>query len=356
MISEAIQDLLLAKSAITNYPILAEQGWILNKPLLVIVNQQDVKFLTDMLLGPNGQVLSQHATMKEIENALQSANSSAVVCVCNWNFKYEAHLLQALTEQYRVSVLNKVNVALPVILSVGYPKCRNPEDYFVISLTDLTLDVTQEMADKVVPPDITLQNVFSKIREILANTVTNSPEHVALIAAACCLFPNLSLENRTAEFQMILKRAEDLIELNEQNQELQGLGTLTIKEVFRWGKIQEFSRVFELPNLEMSVSSTLETSIFYDAEFIYFKDALFKQAVSGLLHLVSYDALKAGLATEEILCSDSGATYTSKMTYVTIAGEYARVRMLKFKREAFQGTFGGDDFIEQCMRYRRFEK
>lgn len=354
MISEEIQDLLLAKSAITNYPILAERGWILQKPLLLIVDQQNVKSLTDMLLGSNGQVLGQYVTKKEIENALQTAISSAIIYVCNWNSKYEERFLQALTEQYRISVLNKVNIALPVILSVGYPKCRNLEDYFVISLTGLASSVIGKIEEKVVPPDVTLKIVFEKIQEELMEI--DNLEHVALIAAAGCLFPNLSLENRTAEFQMILKRAKVLVELNEQNQDLQGLGTLTIKEIFHWGQLQEFSQVFELPNLEMSVCSKLETSIFYDEEFLYFKDTLFKQAVSGLLHLASYEALKAELVEEGILCPDRGTTYTSKMPYVTIAGGYDRIRMLRFKREAFQGTFGGDDFIEQCMRYRRFEK
>ena len=354
MISEEIQDLLLAKSSITNYPILAERGWILQKPLLLIVDQQNVKFLTDMLLGSNGQVLGQYVTKKEIENALQTAISSAIIYVCNWNSKYEERLLQTLVEQYRIRILNKVSIALPVILSVGYPKCRNLEDYFVISLTGLASSVIGEIEEKVVPPDVTMKNVFEKIQEELMEI--DNLEQVALIAAAGCLFPNLSLENRTAEFQMILKRAKVLVELNEQNQDLQGLGTLTIKEIFHWGQLQEFSQVFELPNLEMNASSKLETSIFYNDEFMYFKDALFKQAVRGLLHLVSYETLKAGLAEEGILCSDSGATYTSKMLFINIAGEYGRVRMLKFKREAFRVNFGGDDFIEQCMKYRRAKK
>lgn len=91
-----------------------------------------------------------------------------------------------------------------------------------------------------------------------------------------------------------------------------------------------------------------ETGILYDNEFYYLTDRVLRLACKPLLDSVSYLAVKAALHQEgTLVCGQAGgAGYTVKRLLHGQDGKMARVRVVKLRRAALEGS-GGLTLIER---------
>ena len=121
--------------------------------------------------------------------------------------------------------------------------------------------------------------------------------------------------------------------------------------MYQWQENTEFSEAYELPCLEMAVVDRIEKVILYDSDYLYLKESFFKDILERLLRIFSVDVLKRELLDAGILSSDKSKTYTVKVTYIDITGQYQRERMLRFEREKMK-ILGDMEFIEQCISGR----
>lgn len=69
------------------------------------------------------------------------------------------------------------------------------------------------------------------------------------------------------------------------------------------------------------------------------------------MSIFSADVLKAALTEAGIMYPESAKTYTAKVGYRNIAGEYKRERMIRFRREKLNRA-GDMDFVELCQNQK----
>ena len=208
-------------------------------------------------------------------------------------------------------------------------------------LTDVNIDLNE-----VVPLDEELAMVEDKIQTILPKAT--SPDEKSLLAAACFLYPKIARAGRQEEFKDILESAMCLAALNEENQDTSQLALLFIKILYDWQEQVDFHTVYGLPFLEMVAVEKLRESLFFDADYLYMHEEMLKNIVGPLLNLiVLLTVVKQALVEANMLFPDQARTFTAKMGYYNVAGQYKRARMLRFSMDKLErpGELG---FLELC--------
>lgn len=149
--------------------------------------------------------------------------------------------------------------------------------------------------------------------------------------------------------------AKKLAGFDEDSHNLNGVGDFFIDSLYRWQENTSFHNIYRLPELGMSVARKTSQAVFFDDRYIYMKDSFFKQIASPLLNTFQVSVLKKALVDDGILCPDKSDTYTVKVGYYNIAGQFKRERMLRFSRNRLEKT-GEPGFVEICLNSKQNRK
>ena len=90
----------------------------------------------------------------------------------------------------------------------------------------------------------------------------------------------------------------------------------------------------------------------YDEKFVYMREKIFKLVCNQLLRFFSLDVIKKSLVDAGILYPESSRTFTRKVNYYNLIGEYKRVRMFCIQRTEIN-RLGEMDFVDLCLDERR---
>lgn len=332
----------IIKSLAVNYPILLADGCGFEKLLLLIIGQGEMGAIIKVLGGDNPQLIYSDMPSRKILLILVQNNSVAIFYPYSPDRKSQ-EIVRQLSIMMRTGTFEQQKIStLPIIISEGIPQNMDMSACFSIYFSgDLRNIVGQEL--DVVPPDSQVPVVLDKIKEYTEGTQIQ--EERALKAAASFLYPILKeTEEGILEY---LKVVEDLVFSDDENQDANNIGESFLQELYKWQEKNEFHRAYELPYLGTEATKNFEQVILYDEQFIFMKDSLFKEISENLLRVFSIDILKNSLRQEKILCPGQTKTYTAKVNYYNVAGEFNRVRMLRFDRNRLK-IIGEIDFIESC--------
>lgn len=337
--------LLLIMSLSVNYPILRDIGLALSKVLFLVTGKGRDTAVIRALTGEKESGTDSLMNLKELKKIMSEADSEILIHHY-FPSKQGDEILKIFACAAKTGMVagNKIS-AVPIVVSEEVPLGWNLDDFFIIyldeKLTDGKLDFLWA-----VPPDDQISVVFDKIRAVVDTEETQ--EKRALLAAACFLYPRLVIAGRDDVFNGVLSCVLDLIELDDNAHDVNGLEDAIIKELYRWQGDTGFCNVSELPYLEMEVQKNLDQYMLFDEMFIYITEGLFRIIMEALLKTFSTGILKKALAEAGILCPNSTNTYSVKVGYYDLIGQYHRERMLRLKRSRLS-VVGELEFIERCI-------
>ena len=310
----------IIKSLAVNYPILLAAGCGFEKLLMLIIRQGEMGAIISVLGGDNPQLIHNDMTSRKISQILTLNNSVAIFYPYSPDGKSQG-IVRQLSIVMKTGTLERQKIlTLPIIISEGVPLNIDMSECFSIYFN-------------------------GGLKNIVGTGRTEIQEERALKAAVSFLYPILEeTEEGIAEY---LKVVEDLVFSDDENQDTNNLGESFLRELYKWQDEKTFHRAYELPCLGTEATKSFEQVILYDEQFIFMKDSLFKEISENLLRVISMDILKNSLRQEKILCPGQTKTYTVKVNYYNVAGEFNRVRMLRFDRSRLK-IVGEIDFIEFC--------
>lgn len=336
--------LLILLSLGTNYPILKEYGLGTSKLLFVIVGEGQTQKAKSLLSDNDTPSVDEFMSIREVKRIFMDANSTFITYSYSYSRRGQEFMpfLEMIARTGDVAGF-KIN-ALPLVIAEGIPLGYDLQRSFTVflegDLTEVDIDL-----EEVVPLDEELAVVEDKIQTILP--IAASPDEKMLLAAACFSYPIMKRAGKQQEFENLLEHARRLATLNEENQDTSQLEVLFINLLYDWQRQTDFHRVYELPYLEMKTLEWLKESMFFDTNYIYMHEEVFKKIVKPLLNLFSLPVVKKALVEISMICPDQAGTYTAKMGYYNVVGQYQRIRMLRFSADKLErpGELG---FLELC--------
>ncbi|HBI62744.1 MAG TPA: hypothetical protein DDY31_16315 [Lachnospiraceae bacterium] len=336
--------ILILKSMGINYPVLKAYGLELAKPLLVIVDEGQLKTAVNIFSDGGAPQISEYTREKERKKIFSETNSKFVIYPYS-STKKGKDFLTFLSIVAKLGVMGETQInAMPLVISEGIPLDIDLNDFFTVFINGNLSGVYID-GMTVVPPDRELAVVENQIKLRLSDVF--SQEKKVLLAAVCFLYPNMFSDNFQSGFENLLDCADRLTARNEENRDTNNLGEFFIQELYRWQERTGFCLIYALPNLEMSITENLHQVMVYNDDFLFVKEELFQEIATPFLGIFSIGVLKRELVKEGILCPENAQTYTAKMSYYNVAGEYRRERMLRFKRSRLN-CVGELDFVDLC--------
>lgn len=330
-----------------NYSIMQIYGYTLSKPIALLGSEEDYKSQITCLTNYRLKIID-ILVKNRTEDILEESNIDFIGiiypggCVSKWREKVKDFTMRLYSD-----LMDKSPPVL--VFSDGriLNECR--EDFYFIHVGHLSEN--RVLLDEIVPKDEDLSLVINMINKIASKGATQIER--VLVAAVCFMYPNLYTYGKADEFEKLAEYARFLAGQSEAGSS-EDVAELFIEECYKWQRKIRFTNIFELPQIEMEVIDKIDEAIFYNKEFIFVSESLFKQIVSALLNIYPENILKFALVQEGILKPENTKTATSKMNYRSIAGTYERVRMLKFQRSEFV-MCGELDFVSLCLLNKEAE-
>lgn len=338
--------IIILKSMAINYPILKGCQLELTKPLLVVVEKGQLKTTVNIFSDGNAPCISEYTRIKECKRIFSESNSTFVIYPYSHTRKGK-EFLSFLSTVVMAGAIEETEInALPLVISEGIPIDCDLDAFFTVFI-DGNLDGVHVDGMIAVPSDRQLTLVENKINALILDGF--SQDKRALFSAVCFIYPSTLDSKCQFSFDMLLCCAEKLLDFDDDNKGAGNLGDVFISELYHFIEGEEFFALHELPNLEMCAVENFHQAVYFDSDFIFFKESFFKKIAEPLLRIFSLGVVKKALVQEGLLCPENTRTYSVKMPYYDLFGVYRRERMLRFKRSRLN-CVGELDFIDLCRQ------
>lgn len=336
----------ILKSLGSNYPIIREFGCEPTRLLVLIVKAGQLKPVMDYLSDAHTPKLDAFMSIKQVAGILTS-NASAFAVYSYAPSKNSNGFIMGLADIVRGGkIMGKTITTIPLVVAEEEIILFLDTYNFFTVYWDGCVETLALKQDDIIPDDDQVPVVWDKLKTVL--NLEQTAEEKAMLAAACFLYPELSESYPNVQFDSYLRTVEEMIRQDDDNKDANHLSDMFLQELYRWQEKMAFSDIFELPNLDMKTLERLEQIILYDSDYIYMKQDLLKKIAGNLLAVFSTSVLKSQLFEAGILCADRSKTYTIKVTYFDIAGQFHRERLLRFARCKIN-IVGELDFVEACL-------
>lgn len=349
MQSEISNVLLILKSLGVNYPVLKSVGYEITKvPVLVVENGQ-TRNVVKLLTNYRTVYLPDKASVSCVDDKLKRTNSEYVFALYHKTRKMREILEHLVSVVKTGCVDDGVVHAVPIVISEEAFQLENMEDFFVIYLEEKNINIEFQV-DDVVPDDGQISVVQDKIG--MLGLDDRVPEEQILIASTCFLYPVLRKNGKLDLYETLQKKSTELVQRDEDNRDTGNIAKIFIDELYAWQKQSHFSEAYKLPEINMETEKKLDQVILFDEKFVYMREIIFQSVCNQLVIFFSLDVIKKSLADAGILYPESSRTYTRKVNYYNLVGDYKRVRMFCINRTKIN-RLGDMDFVDICLNERR---
>lgn len=349
MQSEISNVLLILKSLGANYPVLKSAGYEITKVPVLVVESGQARNVIKILANYRTVYLPDKASVSCVDDKLKNTNSEYVFVLYHKTRKMREILAHLVSTVKTGCVDDGVVHAVPIVISEESFQAENMEDFFVIHMEEKNNNVELRV-DEVVPDDDQLSVVQDKIGMLGLNV--RVPEEQILLAATCFLYPALKKNGKFDLYEILFKKSAELVRRDEDNRDTGNIAKIFIDELYAWQENTHFSELYKLPEINMQTEEKLDQVMLYDEKFVYMREKIFKLVCNQLLRFFSLDVIKKSLVDAGILYPESSRTFTRKVNYYNLIGEYKRVRMFCIQRTEIN-RLGEMDFVDLCLDERR---
>lgn len=347
-----IKKFLLLKSLGVNFPVLQDWGYSFPRLVTVVVPQGEVQKATNIFKSYSFTMLDEFSKKEDIRKALVYTHSAFVV----FPYKKSTRSDMVIDQLYALIQAGFVDgipiQAIPILITDDFFVEDQAKKQFVV-YADNGVYEHEISIDSIVPSAEQLPLVKDNIDMVTKES--NSEEERVLLAACCFMYPVLKQRGEEKKLIKLFQEVRYLCAMEEEVRDLQGMDTLFLDVLNTWQEEILFHDVYELPFIDDAVMANKDEVIFYDEEYIFLSDKLFKMIVKPILHIVPLSRLKLSLKEEGILTThkDTG-TFTVKMPYVDDRCNKKRITMLRFLRRKLNRA-GKLDIITTCRLRKNTE-
>lgn len=326
--------LMLLKSLGVNYPVLKDWGYVLERLLVLQVTDNNRNIVRETLKNFRTVLISPDMRKNELWKILEDTNSEYVF------FNYTRggrgrHILEFLID----AVSSGRNRAIPIVLTSAPLPEEITSEVVLISLTELAKAVDIPLKD-VVPRE----DKLPVVKDVVEQCKKGYEDATQLIfrAAVAFLYPAFKMKSDLIGFELLFNFADQLCEMSENRHRIDGIKEWFIAEFLE--KVDSLK--MPMYDLAERFEGITDNAVYYDAQYIYISNILFHVISKKLLNIYDSETIKYGLAETRVLMPEYRNTFTYKMSFRDLNGEYRRVGMLRFLREEMK-EFGGLGVVEK---------
>lgn len=350
MLKKSEKTLQILKLLAINIPVISDWNYNFSKLLVINVPPGCTSELIDNLYIYGSHTLDEHMKKEKLATIIKKTNS-AFLFVPYTGTRKNIEIIEMLQTVWITGRLDEQPIsALPVIISEEpYVEDLSQKMFFVL-LTETFENVKPNITFDYIPNEKDL----SLIRDVLERNINSaeSREGKAMIAACCFLYPYFESDERNEALANYIECVQELEAMDDGYHDAQDLTTIFVKTFNQWLEEENFQKVFELPEVKSKVLSTIDDSLFFDDEFLYISEKLFKKIVINISDVIPINTFKRGLIEGPLI--GSTGNYTRKISVLTEDGKWRRIRLMKFKRSELY-EIGDLDVIDQCLRRKERE-
>lgn len=333
------QVLSLLKSMSLNYPILREWNCIFPKVIRLIVPSGDALLTVNTLCTPTSKLVRCDCNDKAIQNMVKQTNSGALFVLGS-----ESDRTKRILKTFADHASSGANA---LFVYVTDNEMLPPGDiFFDIYLEDSSISCLP--INRLVPKASELELV----KDIIA---TRAPLEEAeeyertLLASACFLYPGFP-EDQKSLLDGYFETVQTLCDRNEMNSDSESILNLFLRALYQHLETGEIREAVELPNVESRYIDAKDTCVFYDDQYVYLTQELFRKVIERLPNISAINVKKV-LSDEGVLIHDR-KIFTTKMLLNRAYGNSDRIRAMKFHKDLL-ALPGALRFIDLCMERRK---
>lgn len=325
--------IMILKSLAVNFPILQSWGYIFPRLLKIVVE-------------PGMQV----RTLDALRNFNNQAYST------NWTSDFHFYVANTLSKDTISKMKMEIYERNPktgiCTVITDNPIADDEErNYFFVFLEEHNYQFNYRV-EEIVPDTKDLESIHNKLRN--QDETEMSEEERILRAAVYFLEPYFFHKAELSRVNELLDSVVHMCADDEVVREENDMSKVFLDNLYDWQEKTNFSNISDLDEGITSYTDINET-VFYDEEFAYMTEKLFKRVVEPIREYAPINTLKRSLRDMGVISVDKGCTlntYTIKVNIPRVGGSQDRVRMLRFKKESL-AVAGDLDFILKCNLARK---
>lgn len=314
--------ILILKSLAANLPILQTRGYIFPRTLKVIVEPG-----------------MQYRTMDVLRNFSKQDSD-------NWTSEFHFYSMNALPKDVFSRVEMEVQEGISTVVTDNPIADDEEHNYFFVFLEERKHQLDY-CIEEIVPNMNDLESIFNKLAG--QDETEMSEEERILRAAVYCLEPYFFRKGELYRINELLDSVAHMCADDEVVREENDMSKVFLDNLYDWQERTNFSNLCNLDE-GAATNADINETIYYNADFVYMAEKLFKKIVEPIREYAPINTLKRSLRDNDVILIDKGCsvdTYTVQISVPCIEGSKNRVRMLRFKKDSL--TKAGDlDFIFKC--------
>jgi len=314
--------ILILKSLAANLPILQTRGYIFPRTLKVVVEPG-----------------MQYRTMDVLRNFSKQDSD-------NWTSEFHFYSMNALPKDVFSKVEMEVQEGISTVVTDNPIADDEEHNYFFVFLEERKYQLDYSI-EEIVPNMKDLESIFNKLAS--QDETEMSEEERILHAAVYFLEPYFFRKGELYRINELLDSVAHMCADDDVVREENDMSKVFLDNLYDWQERTNFSNLCDLDEGVASNADINET-IFYNEDFVYMAEKLFKKIVESIREYAPINTLKRSLRDNDVISVDKGCsvdTYTVQISVPCIEGSKNRVRMLRFKKDSL--TKAGDlDFILKC--------
>ena len=264
----------------------------------------------------------------------------------NWTSEFHFYSMNALPKDVFSKVEMEVQEGISTVVTDNPIADDEEHNYFFVFLEERKHQLDYSI-EEIVPNMKDLESIFNKLAS--QDETEMSEEERILHAAVYFLEPYFFRKGELYRINELLDSVAHMCADDDVVREENDMSKVFLDNLYDWQERTNFSNLCDLDEGVASNADINET-IFYNEDFVYMAEKLFKKIVEPIREYAPINTLKRSLRDNDVISVDKGCsvdTYTVQISVPCIEGSKNRVRMLRFKKDSL--TKAGDlDFIFKC--------
>lgn len=330
----------LLLSAAMYAPVLQDEGCAMPYPIAIILEiKTPGQMIRDLNVWGTPIVLDGSMSLSRCKTKLKEGNSQMSFLVYSNSGRY-GELIDFICDAVSSgSVDDRALTVLPVVLFQGTLPEKYRDKFFVVPESNLGRNSVRREEILVSAEDI------PRVLGVAASK-SYEPLKAALVTAACFLREIIDQDLRP-ELGLLEKMVDRIIRQEEEAKDDSGIAEAFVHYLYKWKESSKFHAVYPLPYVEQDAIQNLESIVLYDREYAYFSETIFQEIVAPFRSTFSLPTIKKALKKEGILVSTDENTYSTKVGFYGVYGQFIRVRRFKMVLEKINQP-GEIPFIDLC--------
>lgn len=338
--------LLLLRLVALFYPVTVSALVQIRRPVALIVSDGSIIQPLIRFIGSEKSLITENMSIEKATKVIRLSEINPVICIGRnkesipqrvedlWRFLIDASRLSEIAgEQLKTQILFIFNKRIPTMYMEDFFRIYISKTDFPESFSDINLSRFNGACLD-----------WRELESICHSYDVDGDE----LRAFFTVIDLAAKYDDSIDVVKLKEIAEQVVAYDEETEDVGDVTGMFREELYNFVENTHSCRIYQLPNVETCAITQIDRVMFFDSDYLYMSDSLFRVVTGNMRQIFPADVIKGTLSAEDVLKGGSGR-YASKMTLVTPYGESKRPCMLRFLREKLN-KLGEMDLVDVCKR------